>query len=87
MNSESEKLADHIRTQPTAAAATEAAAHLQNKQRRDWMDVRPSIMDAVLEAKFEQHPALRTMLLSTGDRQLVYDYRVRCCSFRIANLP
>ncbi|GJE95783.1 NADAR family protein [Phanerochaete sordida] len=72
VGSSSPQLADHIRCQPTATSACEAANSLIRQRRHDWLDVRLSIMDTVVEAKFTQHLALRMMLLSTGDRQLVY---------------
>ncbi|GJE95770.1 NADAR family protein [Phanerochaete sordida] len=65
-------LSDHIRVQPTPFAAIEAARRLLRCQRSDWSSVRQSSMEATLEAKFSQHADLRNMLLSTGDRQLVY---------------
>ena len=76
MSSPSPQLADHIRCQPTATSAYEAASSLKSQQRNDWLEVRLSVMYTVVEAKFTQHLALRAMLLSTGDRQLVYNNNV-----------
>ncbi|EKM52565.1 uncharacterized protein PHACADRAFT_149312 [Phanerochaete carnosa HHB-10118-sp] len=64
-------LAETIRMQPTSRAALEEARRLRRLQRSDWLKVNIHCMDAVLEAKFTQHPRLRSMLLSTGDRELV----------------
>ncbi|GJE95769.1 NADAR family protein [Phanerochaete sordida] len=65
-------LADHIRVQPTCYAAIQAARRLLNAQRSDWPKARQPSMEATLKAKFSQHQDLRQMLLSTGDKQLVY---------------
>jgi ribA/ribD-fused uncharacterized protein len=39
--------------------------------RSDWAQVKDGIMLRACMAKFEQHPQLRELLLSTGNRQLV----------------
>ena len=39
--------------------------------RKDWEQAKEDIMRDALRAKFTQHPALRTLLLSTGKRPLV----------------
>lgn len=39
--------------------------------RPDWETVKEDIMRDALRAKFAQHPALRSLLLSTGDAQLI----------------
>lgn len=39
--------------------------------RRDWEQVKEDIMRQALEAKFTQHPALRSLLLSTGEAKLI----------------
>ncbi|GJE95736.1 NADAR family protein [Phanerochaete sordida] len=73
-DTESPELADHIRYQPTAAAAASVAVSLQSKQRGDWLGIRLAVMETILEAKFTQHSALRALLLSTQDRQLIYNW-------------
>ncbi|EKM52577.1 uncharacterized protein PHACADRAFT_261084, partial [Phanerochaete carnosa HHB-10118-sp] len=57
--------------QSTPKAALEEAKRFRRLQRSDWFDVNIRYMDAVLEAKFTQHPQLRDMLLSTGNGELV----------------
>jgi hypothetical protein len=51
------------------------AAHLGRSRklplRRDWESVKGTIMREALQAKFTQHPALRSLLLATGDATLV----------------
>lgn len=39
--------------------------------RPDWETVKDDIMRAALEAKFSQHSSLRSLLLGTGDAQLI----------------
>ncbi len=39
--------------------------------RPDWESVKDDIMREALRAKFTQHPQLRSLLLSTGDAQLI----------------
>ena len=39
--------------------------------RRDWETVKDDIMREALQAKFEQHPSLRSLLIQTGDAELI----------------
>ena len=39
--------------------------------RPDWEAVKDEVMREALRAKFEQHPKLKSLLLSTGDAELV----------------
>jgi N-glycosidase YbiA len=39
--------------------------------RADWEAVKDDIMRAALHAKFTQHPGLRSLLLQTGDAELI----------------
>jgi ribA/ribD-fused uncharacterized protein len=39
--------------------------------RKDWESAKETIMREALRAKFTQHPALRSLLLSTGDQTIV----------------
>lgn len=55
---------------------------MRKLRRDDWLDVNIEAMDQVLEAKFTQHPALRDMLLGTGDRELVEASPVSTLSVR-----
>ncbi|KAJ3557060.1 hypothetical protein NM688_g1677 [Phlebia brevispora] len=65
------ELAERIRNLPSARAALQEATRLTRLRRTDWFDVNLDIMDTILEAKFTQHPSLRVLLLSTGDREIV----------------
>ncbi|MFL1382374.1 NADAR family protein, partial [Nocardiopsis protaetiae] len=42
-------------------------------RRPDWAVARTAVMLRLLRAKFEQHPDLAEVLLSTGDRTILYD--------------
>ncbi|KAI0799815.1 hypothetical protein BC629DRAFT_1498975 [Irpex lacteus] len=64
-------VAEQIRHLPTPRAALQEATRRQRLRRHDWFDVNLRVMDAVLEAKFTQHPALYKLLLETGDRELI----------------
>src|SRR3954469_2211151 len=39
--------------------------------RADWETVKDDIMREALQAKFRQHPSLRSLLLKTGDAELI----------------
>jgi ribA/ribD-fused uncharacterized protein len=39
--------------------------------RPDWESVKDDIMRTALRAKFRQHPSLRSLLLQTGDAELI----------------
>lgn len=39
--------------------------------REDWEEVKDSIMLGAVQKKFETHPALRELLLSTGEKRIV----------------
>lgn len=62
-------LAIRATTRPRAAF-TLARAHA-DAVRTDWADVRDDVMLTACRAKFEQHPSLRRLLLSTAPRALV----------------
>jgi ribA/ribD-fused uncharacterized protein len=43
----------------------------QRPLRPDWEAMKDDIMREALEAKFKQHPGLRSLLLETGDAELI----------------
>lgn len=57
------------------AASPSAAARMGRERsrplRRDWESVKDDIMREAVLAKFEQHPDLLSLLLSTGDAEIV----------------
>ncbi len=52
-------------------AKLRANALREDQDRRDWSDVKESVMLEGLRAKFAQHPDLRERLLTSGERELV----------------
>ena len=47
--------------------------------RADWEVVKEDVMRDALRAKFEQHPELKSLLLSTGDAELIEHTRNDSC--------
>ena len=60
-----------IRRSPTPTKAKRLAGLWKSERRGDWSSVKDSVMHEALRAKFTQHPDLRELLISTGDRLLV----------------
>ena len=59
-----------------AATPREAAALGRSRDlplRTDWESVKDDVMRRAVTAKFTMHPDLRTLLLGTGDEELVED--------------
>ncbi|GJE88668.1 NADAR family protein [Phanerochaete sordida] len=70
-------MAEVVRRQPTPQTAREISLLLRPNWRNDWGDVADKCMDAVIEAKFAQHPHLRGLLLSSDTRELVFEEQAR----------
>lgn len=73
---QAQKFADaSVRKKIQRASTPMLAARLgrdrKHKLRRDWESVKVGVMRTALHAKFTQHPALRELLLSTGNALLV----------------
>ncbi|GJE95744.1 NADAR family protein [Phanerochaete sordida] len=64
-------LAERIRNARSPRTAIDESIRLQKFQRADWSSIKISVMEEVLEAKFTQHSILRSLLLGTGDRELI----------------
>lgn len=63
-----------VRNAPTPAVAKKLGLSRKFAIHSDWDNERRFIaMEACLEAKFTQHPKLKTLLLSTGDVVLIED--------------
>jgi len=45
----------------------------QDKYRKNWDDIRLSVMKDILRAKAEQHPYVKKKLLESGDKELIED--------------
>ena len=77
-------IAEHIRHIRSPHDAQEQANRLARLRRPDWFEVNVAIMDTILYVKFTQHEALRQLLLSTGNREIVHSSPVSlpCASHR-----
>jgi len=62
---------EQVRKAKTPGIAARLGRSRKKKLRRDWETARVDVMRVALRAKFEQHPDLRALLLSTGDAQLI----------------
>lgn len=60
-----------ILTAKTPHIAARRGRDRKRKLRRDWESIKESVMFTAVWSKFEQHPELRELLLSTEDAQLV----------------
>ncbi|KAI0371434.1 DUF1768-domain-containing protein [Pilatotrama ljubarskyi] len=64
--------AEEVRRCGTAEEASAIANNNQAQWRSDWETVFENLLDEALYAKFIQHPHLRSVLLNTGDADLVF---------------
>lgn len=62
---------EEVRNAPTPMAAAEMGRDHARPLRADWEAVKEQVMLDALRAKFTQHPALRSLLLDTGNHPLV----------------
>lgn len=60
-----------VRVAQTPSLAAKLGRSRQLPLRPDWEAVKDDIMRDALRAKFEQHPKLRTLLLNTGNSELI----------------
>lgn len=60
-----------IRLAGSPSAAARMGRERSRPLRRDWESVKDDIMREAVLAKFEQHPDLLSLLLSTGDAEIV----------------
>ena len=60
-----------VRNAKSPMVAARMGRSRERPLRPDWETVKDDIMREALRAKFTQHPQLRSLLLSTGDAQLV----------------
>lgn len=70
--------AEAVRLAKTPKQAAEIGRDRQRPLRPDWEEVKEDVMLRALLAKFSAHADLRTMLLGTGDEEIIedapYDY-------------
>lgn len=60
-----------VRLAQSPMVAARMGRSRQRPLRADWEKVKDDIMRQALRAKFTQHPKLRSLLLDTGDAELV----------------
>lgn len=65
------KAREEIRKAKTPDIAVRLGRDRKKKLRPDWDSARIGVMRVALKAKFEQHPELAELLLSTGEAKLV----------------
>jgi ribA/ribD-fused uncharacterized protein len=63
--------AEAVRLARTPKQAAEIGRDRQRPLRPDWDAVKDDVMRRAVRRKFETHPAIRTVLLSTGDEELI----------------
>ena len=68
---EDEAVQEQIRLAPTPMKAANLGRSRSFPLRSDWEQIKDDAMRRALRAKFLAHPELGTLLLSTGDEQLV----------------
>lgn len=62
---------EQIRNASSAKLAAELGRDRSKLLRSDWEAVKEDVMHRAVRAKFEAHPALKTLLLSTGKEDIV----------------
>jgi hypothetical protein len=60
-----------VRNAKTPSMAAKLGRSRSLPLRADWESVKEDVMREALRAKFDQHPKLKTLLLSTEDAQLI----------------
>jgi ribA/ribD-fused uncharacterized protein len=62
---------EHIRRAASPNEAARMGRQRSRPLRADWESVKDDVMRAAVWAKFNAHPELKALLLSTGDEQIV----------------
>lgn len=70
---EDEEMKEKIRNTRSAHDAFKLAQANEDKYRKDWHDVKVSIMKEILLAKVDQHPYVKKKLIDSGDKELIED--------------
>ena len=60
-----------IRSAKSPMIAARMGRSRDKRLRRDWEDMKDTVMTAAVRAKFKQHPSLRSKLLGTGAARIV----------------
>ena len=64
-------LQENIRKELSPGTAARMGRDRSKPLRKDWEQIKDDVMRKVVKAKFEQHPDIMKILLSTGDSTLV----------------
>ncbi len=62
---------EKIRLEPSSQIAAQMGRDRSFPMRADWETAKENLMKEALRAKFTQYPALKDLLLATGDAQIV----------------
>lgn len=73
MRYEDESLQRKIRHMPSAHEAYKFAMANKDKERKDWKEIKVSVMEEIVRAKLSQHPYIQKQLEETGDREIIED--------------
>lgn len=63
--------ADEVRRAASPMIAARMGRSRSRPLRPDWNEVKDDVMRRAVRAKFEAHPDIRAILLSTGDEELI----------------
>ncbi len=66
-----ESIRRKVREARSPVLAKGVAGKNKEHQRKDWSDIKVSIMESILLCKMQQHQDVRTALLGSGDREIV----------------
>jgi ribA/ribD-fused uncharacterized protein len=65
------KVREQVRRSSTPGQAANRGRSRKTPLRRDWESVKVDVMRKAVGAKFEQHPELAALLLTTGDSRII----------------
>jgi ribA/ribD-fused uncharacterized protein len=65
------KAREQVRRSSTPGQAANLGRSRKTPLRRDWESVKVDVMRKAVGAKFEQHPELAALLLTTGDSRII----------------
>jgi len=68
---EDEQHAEAIRNEKSPMIAARMGRDRSKPIKKDWEAIKVTVMTAAMRAKFTQHPDLRSVLLATGDANII----------------
>jgi ribA/ribD-fused uncharacterized protein len=69
-----EEVKEYIRTAPSTHEAYRYAQEHKNRTRPGWSEDKLLVMESILREKVAQHDYVKTLLLETGDRDLIKNF-------------